>query len=131
DFVHRDGDPRDDVGHGTHVAGIIAATANNGVGITGAAWNAKLMALEVIDSDDHLDVSHAIEALNYAVALRRRGVNIRAINGSWSGPGFGQALKDAIENAGREGIMYVASAGNLVSNNDTVPRYPSSYGIPT
>ena len=57
----------------------------------------------------------------------RNGINLVATNNSWGGGGFSQALDDAISRANAENILFVAAAGNGGANNDTTPRYPSSY----
>lgn len=133
DFVHADNsvyDPYDfgfDSGeeHGTHVAGIIAAAANNG-GIVGTAPGVKIMPLKVCSSG-LCDDARAIEAINYA---KVKGARI--INASWGGGPFSQALKDAIQSSG---MVFVAAAGNggidgIGDNNDTTPFYPASYNLP-
>jgi len=76
--------------HGTHVAGTIAATGNNGVGITGVNWDAQIAALKFLGPDDGF-TDDAVEAIDYAVA---EGIDIS--NNSWGGVGRSQALEDAI-----------------------------------
>ena len=120
-----EGDPMDDLGHGTHVAGIVGAVGNNGVGVTGVAWNVKLMALKFLDSEGEGSDADAIECINYA---REQGARI--INSSWGGLDFNPLLGDAIEQANEAGIYFIASAGNGSSNNDDQPNYPSSYAYP-
>ena len=120
-----EGDPMDDLGHGTHVAGIVGAVGNNGVGITGVAWNVKLMGLKFLDSQGEGSDADAIECINYA---REQGAHI--INSSWGGLDFNPLLGDAIEEANEAGIYFVAAAGNESSNNDDQPNYPSSYAYP-
>ena len=67
DFANRDGDPMDDNGHGTHVAGTIGAVGDNGLGVTGINWNVQIMALKFLGADGSGTSADAIEALNYAV----------------------------------------------------------------
>ncbi len=120
-----EGDPMDDLGHGTHVAGIVGAVGNNGVGITGVAWKVKLMGLKFLDSEGEGSDADAIECINYA---REQGAHI--INSSWGGLDFNPLLGDAIEEANEAGIFFVAAAGNESSNNDDQRNYPSSYAYP-
>ena len=129
DTVNRDSDPMDDNGHGTHVAGIISARGNNGVGISGVSWGSKILAVKFLDSSGSGTTADAIEGIEYVIALRRRGENIVAINASWGGGGYSQALRDAIETAGNEGILFIAAAGNSSNDNDANPFYPASYRL--
>ncbi len=117
--------------HGTHVAGIIGATGNNGVGVVGVSWHVKLMPLKFLGSPDGAgSTSQAIAALQYARMMRDRGVNIRAVNNSWSGRSFSQALLDAIGQLNASGILFVAAAGNDGTDNDSFPIYPANYEVP-
>ena len=120
-----EGDPIDELGHGTHVAGIAGAVGNNGLGVAGVAWQAKLMALKFLDSQGEGSDADAIECINYA---REQGARI--INSSWGGLDFNPLLGEAIEEANAAGIYFVAAAGNESSNNDDQPNYPSSYAYP-
>src|SRR5919202_4423956 len=79
DFAYNDNDPMDVYGHGTHVSGTIAAKGNNSVGVTGVAWNAKIMPLKFLGDGGYGNTSDAILALNYATA---KGVKLT--NNSWS-----------------------------------------------
>ena len=72
DFAYNDNDPSDVDGHGTHVSGTIAGKGNNGVGVTGVAWNAKIMPLKFLDDTGSGYTSDAILALNYATAEGRQ-----------------------------------------------------------
>ncbi|MDB6165173.1 MAG: Subtilase family protein [Lacunisphaera sp.] len=117
------GNPTDDYGHGTHVAGIIGATGNNSVGITGVAWRVQLMALKALDATGQGTISDAIECLDYA---RAHGAKI--VNASWGSYQFtSQALRDAITNLRDAGIIFVAACGNSSADNDANPLYPASY----
>jgi RHS repeat-associated protein len=123
-FVYDTNDASDDQGHGTSVAGIIAAEGNNHAGVSGVMWRASLMSLKVLDSTGTGDVASAVEAIDYAVA---HGAQV--INCSWGTDADSTFLKDAIERAGRKGVVVVASAGNNARNIDTTPYYPASYDL--
>ncbi len=130
DTANNDSDPMDDNGHGTHVAGTIAAVGNNGVGVTGVNWSAKIMALKFLAADGSGSTAGAIECIEYAVNMKIKGVNVVAINASWGGPNFDPLLRDAIAAAGDAGILFVAAAGNEGNDNDSTPSYPASYDLP-
>ncbi len=125
DFVNDDNDPDDDSnGHGTHVAGVIAADGNNGVGIAGVAWSASIMALKMLSADNEGLVSDEIAAIDYAIG---NGANI--INASFGGSGYSQSEYNAIKRAQDQGILFVAAAGNFSEDNDTDPYYPASHDL--
>jgi subtilisin family serine protease len=121
------GNPLDDNGHGTHCAGILGGQGNNGQGVTGVAWNTKIVAAKFLSSSGSGSLSNAVKAINYGVALRRAGNAIVVSNNSWGGGSYSSTLAAAIQSAGDAGILFVAAAGNSASNNDTTPSYPSSY----
>ncbi len=118
-FITGGGNGQDDNGHGTHVAGTIAARGNNGTGVTGVAWRCKIVPLKFLDSSGSGYTSDAIEAVNYAASKQ-----IRILSNSWGGGGYSQSLRDAIATSG---TLFIAAAGNKAQNNDTLPHYPSSY----
>ncbi|MDD1660681.1 MAG: S8 family serine peptidase, partial [Methanomicrobiales archaeon] len=93
--ITRSGDPMDDNGHGTHCAGIIAAETNNGIGIAGVGEGVTIMALKFLDSSGSGYTSDAIEAINYAVAEKKRGTPVRVISASWGGIFYSRALYKA------------------------------------
>ncbi|MCH6256077.1 S8 family serine peptidase [Puniceicoccaceae bacterium K14] len=119
------GDPMDDMGHGTHVAGILGAVGNNGVGVVGVAWNVQIMALKFLDEKGDGTDADAVECINYAI---EQGVDI--INNSWGGGGYNAVIEKAIDDANEKGILFVAAAGNSNSDTDKYPNYPSSYEFP-
>jgi subtilisin family serine protease len=123
DFYGRDGDPNDESGHGTHVAGTIGAAGNNGLGVTGVNWQCRLMPLRFIGPDGGY-LSDAVLAIQYAVA---HGATV--INASWGSSSSAQSLYDAINQARSAGVLVVAAAGNASTNNDSTPYYPASYQL--
>lgn len=130
DAADRDGDPMDDNGHGTHCAGIIGAEGDNRDGIAGINWHVQIMPLKFLSASGRGSLRSAIECINYVIARKRDGINVRIISASW-GSNFGsRALRDAINRAGEEGILFVAAAGNDSTSNDRLPHYPSNYDLP-
>ncbi|HLZ54622.1 MAG TPA: PKD domain-containing protein, partial [Verrucomicrobiae bacterium] len=117
------GNPLDDYGHGTHVAGTIGAVGNNTVGVVGVAWHVQIMACKFLDSTGNGTIDGAIQCLQFA---QSHGANV--VNASWGSTGFtSQALHDAIASLRNAGIMFVAACGNSGADNDTTPLYPASY----
>ena len=113
DFADEDKTPAPAVGstsstHGTQVAGVIAATFNNGIGIAGIAPNVKIMALRF-----DLDTTSEIKAIDFAI---QNGAKI--INASYAGSGFSASERDAIARFEAAGGLFVAAAGN--GGSDTV-----------
>ncbi len=123
-------DPMDDNGHGTHCAGVIGAEGDNDEGIAGINWNVRIMPLKFLGRGGFGTTKDAIEAINYAVDRKQKGVNVRVINASWGSTMRSKALEDAIRAAGEQGILFVAAAGNASTDNDKRPHYPSNYNLP-
>ncbi|MBE0418250.1 MAG: S8 family serine peptidase, partial [Coriobacteriia bacterium] len=120
-FAEDNADPMDIHGHGTHVAGTIAAVGNDGFGVAGVAWEARIMALKALGDDGSGRTSDIAEAVTYASA---NGADI--INMSLGGGSYSQAFYDAIA---ASDALVVCAAGNEGSNNDSSPSYPASYDL--
>ena len=129
DFVRNDNTIFDGTSddHGTHVSGTIAAAANNGTGVAGMCWHAKLISAKFLGKQGGT-TANAVKAVSYITDLKaRQGLNIVATNNSWGGGGYSQALKDAIDAAGGQNILFIAAAGNDGANIDATPSYPAGY----
>ncbi len=111
-----DNDILDDNGHGTHVGGTIAATVNNGIGISGVCAHARVFGIKIFPNPFF---SISAEAIYYAAD---RGA--RVINMSWGGSFRSRAIEDALQYAHDRGVVLVCSMGN--SGRDEI-FYPSGY----
>jgi subtilisin family serine protease len=142
DFGDYNNDPQDDSfgvikGHGTHVAGTIAAKGNNELGVIGVAHNVKIMPLKISDDSGNIATSNIVLALHYAVD---KGVKI--LNGSWGRirSTSRQAIFDCIKRAETKGVLFINSAGNNGANLDVIKdfedgsysdlAYPSAFDLP-
>lgn len=106
--------------HGTHVAGTIAASTNNGAGVAGMGWNAKVMSLKFLGQHEGSDIDGAA-AIVYAVD---NGADV--INASWGGTVYSPILENAVSYAAAHDVLVVCAAGNNGANSDTTPFYPAS-----
>jgi len=129
-FVGQHGSPVDDIlGHGTHVAGIAAATPDNGVGIAGVAWEASIGSLKVCYEDYSLEffgiIQGVCEDADIAAAILYAAQNqYDVINLSLAGPQFSETLKNAVNTAWSQGVVIVAGAGNGYT---TKKLYPAAF----
>lgn len=121
DFVNGDDEPDDDYGHGTQVAGVAAAAANNDLGIAGLAWNAKIMPVKVLDSRGRGMSSNLTCALYWVADKGAHVVNISIIS---FGPSLG--MQSAINYAVEEGALIFAAAGNLFEDGNPL-TYPAAH----
>ncbi len=108
-------------GHGTHVCGVVAAEANNSVGIAGVSYNANIIPMRVLDESGNGTTTSVIRALNKALALKHDGVNVRVVNMSLGGEGTDEALCRLIGTLADEGILCVCAAGNESSAGPEIP----------
>ena len=120
DFADNDSNPMDEQGHGTHVAGIAAAITNNGIGVAGIDWNARIMPVRVLDENGSGLDSDIAEGIIWAAD---NGADV--INMSLGGPSsFPQTLQSAVDHAYySHGVVVVAAVGN---NPNGVPIYPAA-----
>lgn len=130
DFVDDLSDVFDSGDHGTHVAGIIGAQGNNSQGVIGVNDQVKLMPLKVSDNGSTISSAAVIEALEYAVDLKQRGIPLVAINASFGGGDASNLERDAITAAGSAGIILCVAAGNEGDDNNNINTYPASYRLP-
>ena len=112
----------DDIyGHGTHIAGIIAATANNGLGVAGLAYNCRLINVKVADDSGVVWPSKVAKGIVWAVD---NGADI--INMSLFLPVPSRALEEAVNYAWSNGAIVIAAAGNYIGTSPTYPAYYSN-----
>ncbi len=123
-------DPMDENGHGTHCSGIVGAEGDNNLGITGVNWKVEIMPLKFMGRGGFGTTKDAIEAINYVIARKSEGVNVRVISASWGSTSRSRALEDVIRKAGEADVLFVAAAGNDAANADKRPHFPSGYKLP-
>lgn len=126
--------PQDDDGHGTHVSGIVGAVGNNGKGVAGVAWQVSLMELRMLRKNPNGgpatgSIADAVQAIDWALAAKDAGVNLRVLQASWGGASFSQSLYDAVNRAYGKDVMFIAAAGNGGHNVDTSAEYPCAFGL--
>jgi len=121
DYVNFDTHPNDDNGHGTHVAGTIAQTTNNGIGVAGLAFGVSIMPVKVLGADGKGVVADVVDGIYYAV---ENGAHI--INLSLGGAGTNQTEEDALDYAYQHGVIVVCSAGNEYLKGNPA-QYPAAY----
>jgi hypothetical protein len=119
DYLNWDNNPMDENGHGTYIAGILAAETNNIIGIAGTAPKIKILNLRAFDPSGYGEEDDVAAAILYAVQM-----GVKVINMSFGDTQFSYVLKDVIKYAYNKGVVLVASSGNDGSNE---PHYPSGY----
>ena len=118
DLVNGDNDPADDEGHGTGVAGMIAARTNNRQGVAGVCWGCSILPIKVLGSDGRGDLATVAAGIVKAVDSGARVINL-----SLGGPAPDPSLDDAVAYATRNGVLVVAAAGN---NGTSSQFYPAA-----
>ena len=120
-----DADDEDSVGHGSLIAGIIAAQKNNGNGVAGISENVAILPIRIADS------AGSSSSLNTASAIRRAvDSGCRVINCSFATPGYNNTLYSAISYANDNNALVICSSGNESVNNEVTHSYPSDYDLP-
>jgi len=125
DFVNNDSNPNDDNGHGTHVAGIAAASTNNGVGVAGVSWGARLMPVKVLDAFGNGTYSNVAQGIIWATDHGAQVINL-----SLGGSSPNSVLQNAVDYAYSRGVVLVAATGNSGSNFVLYPaHYPNVIAV--
>jgi len=124
DFINSDANANDDASHGTHVAGTIAQSTNNSLGVAGVAFNATIMPIKVLGADGSGSFAQVAEGINFAVA---NGAKI--INMSLGASVGGQIIENAVANAFNSGVTVVAACGNAGTSDCDFPAAYNSYVI--
>lgn len=127
DFVDDDATPHDLNGHGTHVAGIAAALTNNGVGVAGMSWNARIMPVRVLDASGSGTNSDIVSAINWASTHGAKVLNL-----SLGGPSYSSSMQNAVTAATTAGSLVIAAMGNCRTAGNGCPTanptsYPAAY----
>jgi type VII secretion-associated serine protease mycosin len=111
--------PQDDVGHGTHVAGIISAVVNNGEGVAGMTWHNKILPVKALDSSGSGSTYSVAQAIIWATDHGAKVINLSL--GNYADAQF---LHDAVRYAYDRDVVLVAASGN---DNTSQPGYPAAY----
>lgn len=120
------GDPRDDSadGHGTHLAGIIGAVGDNGIGVSGINWATRIMAVKFLQGPDGEGyLADALQGMDYAISNGAKIINMSFVV---DGEDSSSALEEAINIADIAGVLVVSAAGNDAANLNTASVYPAS-----
>ena len=119
DFVNNDNHPNDDNRHGTHVAGTVAQSTNNNLGVAGVAFNTCLMPVKVLNSRGSGTYANVANGIRFAANNEAKVINL-----SLGGTSDSSTLKDAVAYAYQKGVTVVAACGN---DNKSTCLYPAAY----
>ncbi len=133
DAIDMKGSAIDEDGHGTHIAGIISAVADNLIGIAGATWktDVKIIPCKMLDASGQGDLFDEIECIEYIKNLKeKKHLNIIAVNASYGGSYKSNIEKDAIKTLEDENILFITASGNEGKNNEYDDFSPCNYDLP-
>jgi subtilisin family serine protease len=122
--INNNSNTTDGKGHGTHVAGIVGAVGNNGVGVTGVAWSTSLIPVKVLDDNGDGTSESVAAGVDYA-----RIIGADILNLSLGGPSSDSVLQNALQSASNAGKLLVFAAGNEGTNNNITPSFPANYSF--
>jgi serine protease len=119
DFVNNDAHPNDDNSHGTHVAGTIAQSTNNGIGVAGVAFNCTIMPVKVLNKRGSGTLDQLVDGIYFAT---NNSADVISMSLGWP-PGYdpGKPLKDALDYAYNNGVTIVSSSGNDAASEVSYP----------
>ncbi|UGV41527.1 S8 family serine peptidase [Methanococcoides orientis] len=122
DFINGDNDPDDDQSHGTHVAGTIAQSTNNGIGVAGVAYDCSIMPVKVLGADGSGNLAQLVDGIYFATD---NGADVISMSLGYPPRYYpGVALDNALEYADKQGVTIVAAAGN---DGTRFVSYPAAY----
>lgn len=127
DFINNDNNPADDNSHGTHCAGIAAAVGNNGIGIAGVNWNARIMPIKVFQSSGFGDAATIASGINYAA---NSGASV--LNMSFGSYAESLTLKNALANAYATAVLVAAAGNDRIKIGPCVgcaPMFPAAFSF--
>jgi hypothetical protein len=129
DMLTQSGNPHDESGHGTHLAGIIGAVGNNGLGTSGINWNISMLPVKAFNSQGKGLLSDVLKAYDYLLSLKKhQGIPLRLINNSFGSTQSSALLNQALAALAQEDLLLVFAAGDNGINLDQGGFYPAADG---
>lgn len=123
DFINNDAHPNDDDGHGTHVAGTVAQTTNNDLGVAGIAFDTSIMPVKVLNAAGTGTFDNVADGIYFAADNGAKIINL-----SLSSPSSSTTLENALAYAYGQGVTVIAAGGNEYQEGN-LPQYPAAYDV--